>query len=164
MEIAKLLSLTKEQVLEIPNQKLLKLIQYTGIDAFVSLYGAGPEYLEQLYNKLGTEELSADNQPLFQNPAFYEEEEEAETPVQEIRPSRMSPEDIAQDKPTMEMGRSLLEVQSTGTHFVASKKPQISTIPSPGPEVTAAKTPVKRELDMEVFGYQLNLTGIQPKA
>lgn len=55
-EIAKLLSLTKEEVLRIPNQKLLKLIQYTGIDAFVSLYGANHEYLEEMYKKLGTED------------------------------------------------------------------------------------------------------------
>ena len=56
LEIAKLLSLTKEEVLTIPNEKLLRLIQYTGIDAFVSLYGAGHEYLEQLYAKLGSED------------------------------------------------------------------------------------------------------------
>lgn len=45
LEIARLLSLTKEEVLSVPNQKLLKLIQYTGIDAFVNLYGANQEYL-----------------------------------------------------------------------------------------------------------------------
>ena len=70
LEIAKLLSLTKEEVLTIPNDKLLRLIQYTGIDAFVSLYGAGHEYLEQLYAKLGQDDPqstfkeSAQNQPI----------------------------------------------------------------------------------------------------
>ena len=56
LEIAKLLSLNKEEVLTIPNEKLLRLIQYTGIDAFVSLYGAGHEYLERLYAKLGDDD------------------------------------------------------------------------------------------------------------
>lgn len=48
-----LLRLNKEEILQIENDELLKLIKYTGIDAFVNLYQADHSYLERLYKKLG---------------------------------------------------------------------------------------------------------------
>lgn len=48
-----LLRLNKEDILLIENDELLKLIKYTGIDAFVNLYQADHSYLERLYKKLG---------------------------------------------------------------------------------------------------------------
>ena len=205
LEIAKLLSLTKEEVLTIPNPKLLRLIQYTGIDAFVSLYGANHEYLEQLYKKLRTEDIStetlqqnsgniyqedqryqsgvqaqnlyyADEYPdsalqyqdqhinqqdinrNWNHPQeeYFQQDDDTEPPIQEMRPSRMSPEDGLNDTPTMEIsGRPQLEIQSTGVHYIPSKNPEIKL----QPKEEKSKVQPKRELDMEVFGYQLNLTG-----
>lgn len=62
LELAKLISLNKDEVLEIPNDKLLRLIQYTGIDAFVKLYGADHDYLERLYAKLGSDDPTSTNE------------------------------------------------------------------------------------------------------
>jgi len=52
--LAHLLSLSKDEILMIDNDELLKLIKYTGIDAFVNLYQADHDYLERLYSKLGS--------------------------------------------------------------------------------------------------------------
>lgn len=71
----------------------------------------------------------------------------------------MTPEDGQYDSPTMEIDKPRLEIQSTGVHFIPSKKPSVQ--PSPGPSEEKPKKNQKKELDMEVFGYQLNLTGVQ---
>jgi hypothetical protein len=59
--LAHLLRLSKEDILEIGNDELLKLIKYTGIDAFVNLYQADHAYLEKLYKKLGEGNRSSKN-------------------------------------------------------------------------------------------------------
>lgn len=61
--LAHLLALSKEQILLISNNELLKLIKYTGIDAFVNLYQADHEYLERLYTKLGQPDGSEEPEP-----------------------------------------------------------------------------------------------------
>lgn len=61
--LAHLLALSKEEILQISNEELLRLIKYTGIDAFVNLYQADHEYLERLYAKLGEQ-----SEPQAQNP------------------------------------------------------------------------------------------------
>ena len=53
--------MSKEDILEIDNDELLKLIKYTGIDAFVNLYQADHSYLERLYKKLGDGTRSSKN-------------------------------------------------------------------------------------------------------
>ena len=51
--LAFLLSLTKDQLLEVKNSELVNLIHYTGFDAFGSLYGLDDAFMERIYRKLG---------------------------------------------------------------------------------------------------------------
>ena len=85
--LANLLALSKEEILLIDNDELLKLIKYTGIDAFVNLYQADPAYLERLYRKLGQGDESASNEPRAQSPSPAQQPDNPSSlnPAQEVQ-------------------------------------------------------------------------------
>lgn len=52
IDLAKFLGMNKEEILTQNNEEVLHLLNYTGIDAFCSIYKANQAYLDRLYLKL----------------------------------------------------------------------------------------------------------------